>query len=566
MGTLYSGDQWPSFEALNNAATKTLFLKDPDWANQFGAFSQAAGTILAEGQHWQGYMDENDTQYVAVDYWGLRQDKNGWFICTRLWLKLNNVTGRRSYVGNEGDCVFYFNRKYEYKGIDAWLRDKINFYQYGKGRDQNDQEWGGLNGYNVKTTEQFEAWKARESSVPSSNASAGRKRGGGSGIRPGSGRNNGTNDPGGPRGTFDPSLRGLSGGEIAAEQSRAIFIQASTGGDHWQGKFTAEREAMDAIASRITNSIPVFQRHITGGDGMLKGSINKALSEAGYTPSQIVWFHNGGLTNPLKEGLVNFKLGSRTGDSFSPEAKRSTPPAPKLTPPTPAVTKIKVRAPLGYTQPAGRGADMRPHIAQIGAGGIDERYYFHNIPNQVSYQGLGSRWVEIPRKGDFPIVEWSDWALMKVSFDFLVAHEGDGFYTDVSEELEKLRKMAQRPLPVSIFGMDQLFSIQIKRALATNRAMQFVIANFTVKSARRVAGEGDKEIAAAQCSMTLQEIPIEEMKVVEMSLPPLTGPDLPSAPGDGPEASSPYMLDAHPDVKQVGEDNLMDGPIVTREN
>ncbi len=562
---LYTGDRWPSYLSLRDSATKSVYTRDPDWRDEFGDFSQSAGAVLEDGMYWRG-DNYGGKQYESVNYWGLRQDKSGWFIVTRLWIPVNNSTGKRTHVGNEVGCVFYFARKYEYKGFLRGFRDKVEFEQYGKGNDQNDQEWGGLNGYNVKTTEQMEAWLADQTAVIPSHASAGRERGGGSG-KGGKGKGGGG---GLPKISENPEIKGIvsrkSSGEIQAEEARAIFIQAQSGGSHWHGKFTKEREAMQAIADRITASIPVFQRNITGGDQMLKASINKALTEAGYTPSQMVWFHNGGITNPLKEGLGLFQLGSKTGDSFSPGGKSSTPPAPKVTPPTPAVTKIKVRAPIGYTQPAGRGADMRPHIAQIGSGGIEDRYYFHNIPNAVSYQGLGSRWVEVPRKGDFPIVEWSDWALMKVSFDFLVAHEHDGFYTDVAEEIEQLRRMAQRPLPVSVFGMDQLFEIQMLRASRSERAMQFVIANFTVKSARRVAGEGNKEIAAAQCSMTLQEIPIEEMKVVEMSLPPLTGPDLPSEPSDGPEASSPYMLDAHPSVQQIGEENLMDGPVVIRED
>jgi hypothetical protein len=155
---------------------------------------------------------------------------------------------------------------------------------------------------------------------------------------------------------------------------------------------------------------------------------------------------------------------------------------------------------------------------------------------------------------------------MKVSFDFLIAHnnldgqpgQGDGLYKDVSWDIDQLRQMAQRPLPVSIFGMDQLFAIQMKRAQTTGRAMQFVIANFTVKSARRVVGEGDKQIAAAQCSMTLQEIPIEQMRVVEMSMPPMTGPAVPGEPGN--TASSPGLPSALVEMPHGPGDNLHSGP------
>ena len=562
MGNMHEGDRWPGYVDLDTGLNTSIAIRDPDFSGLGGSFNDRLGTILATEQWWNSdtYHMANQGDYIAVNYFGLVKEKHGSYIVKRLWVK--HIKGKPEFNGTETNCVFYQARKVKTGGIfgTGWLsQNLLQFHQYGRGTDQQG------NGYNAKTLAQRTSW--HETPAPETeeiiaartdaHGSTGFGRGGGSGPERRGGRSG--RDSGLP--TFVPKVTSAQ-----TEEARAIFIQASSGGNHWQGKFTEEREAMERIAQGITSSIPTFQQQITGGDKMLKDSINKALGEAGYTPSQIVWFHNGGITNPLKEGLVNFKLGSKTGDSFSPEAKRVSPPAPKVTPPTPAVTKIKVRAPLGYTQPAGRGADMRPHIAQVGAGGVEDRYYFHNIPNAVSYQGLGSRWVEVPRKGDFPIVEWSDWTLMKVSFDFLVAHEHDGFYADVAEELEQLRRMAQRPLPVSVFGMDQLFEIQMQRASRTQRAMQFVIANFNIKSARRVAGEGNKEIAAAQCSMTLQEIPIEEMKVVEMSLPPLTGPDIPGAPGDGPEASSPYMLDAHPDVKQVGADNLMAGPVVTRED
>ena len=154
---------------------------------------------------------------------------------------------------------------------------------------------------------------------------------------------------------------------------------------------------------------------------------------------------------------------------------------------------------------------------------------------------------------------------MKVSFDFLVAHntldgqpgQGDGLFHDVSEDLDQLRRMAQRPYPVSVFGMDQLFSLQMKRAQSTGRAMQFVIANLTVKSARRTVGEGDKEIAAAQCQMTLQEIPIENMKVVEMTMPPLTGPKIPGKEADNP-SSSPELPSEHEDIQS----EVIDGSLL----
>jgi hypothetical protein len=312
--------------------------------------------------------------------------------------------------------------------------------------------------------------------------------------------------------------------------------------------FSAERAKMDAIASEFTStlSLSVF----TGLDfGIL---VDEALTEAGYTPAQIIWWRKNGTTSPV--GLFPFPQAGGTGTSNGGGGGKKI---PKVTPPTPAVTKLIVRAPSGYTLPSGQGNNARPHIAQTGSFSEEtDRFFFRQIPNTVSYSGLGSKWVEIPRKGDFPIVEWSDWTLMKVQFEFVLAHEGDGLFDDVAADIDQLRRMAQRPLPVSVFGMDQLFAVQMKRAAATGKAMQFVIAEFTVRSLRRTILEGDKEIAAAQCSMTLQEIPIEEMTVVQMSIPPLTGATLPKPPSsDSDEDSSNPLITERPSV--VREEGLM---------
>ena len=88
--------------------------------------------------------------------------------------------------------------------------------------------------------------------------------------------------------------------------------------------------------------------------------------------------------------------------------------------------------------------------------------------------------------------------------------------------------MAQRPNPVVVFGMDELFSLQVKRAARTGKALQFVIADFTIQSQRRTIEVGNKEITAAQCSMTLQEMPIEEMSLISMSIPPLADSAVPT--------------------------------------
>lgn len=353
-----------------------------------------------------------------------------------------------------------------------------------------------------------------------------------------------------------------------AAQAIRPFLATSGDGIRWQGKYSRHRDLMKGIEGGVINTHANVGTHGSPGIGSnVDVLVRDALIEAGYTESQITWYRNGGVTNPhFPTGPATQVIRPDVSHTAKGEGSGSKSPPATITAPTPAVSKLIVRAPIGYTKPAEKAGE-KPYIQQVGTY-LEEphKYYFKNVPNTVSYQGLGSRWVEIPRKGDFPIVEWSDWALMKVSFDFLIAHnnldgqpgQGDGLYKDVSWDIDQLRQMAQRPLPVSIFGMDQLFAIQMKRAQTTGRAMQFVIANFTVKSARRVVGEGDKQIAAAQCSMTLQEIPIEQMRVVEMSMPPMTGPAVPGEPGN--TASSPGLPSALVEMPHGPGDNLHSGP------
>ena len=555
MGNYEIGKRWPDHDSI-------IFLGfDPKFngesgPNRFDYTPFEEGGVIDSSRAWNalGSLGWKLPEYIARPYWGLFNTTGapaGPFISRPLWVRFSyydddvKTLADPPYTGWETNCVFYHA-----------------YYKQRWGPLVNLLQWGQYaNEYRAMRREDYVHWQMGTRAVSGPflteedrEKAQDRADSGSTSFHP-------TYTPV-PLET--PSMAN-SVSAASANASQKVFEEGESSHSRLQSKFTAERWAMEKIKSGVVKTLPLSA--ITSGSansGRMGYAINQALKKAGYTPAQIEWFHNGGLTDPLKDGLGLFKNTgnpNRIGAVVTPPK----PPAPKITPPTPAVTQIVVRAPVGYTKPAGRGADMRPHIQQVSSF-LDEpeRYFFRNIPNTVSYQGLGSRWVEIPRKGDFPIVEWSDWALMKVSFDFLVAHEMDGLYADVSEDIDQLRRMAQRPYPVSIFGLDQLFSLQMKRAQSTGRAMQFVIANFTVKSARRTVGEGDKEIAAAQCSMTLQEIPIENMKIVEMTMPPLVGPNVPGPTTDGNESSSPGLLSdlvaQNGEIKDGWMANLMSGP------
>ncbi|MDP7092545.1 MAG: hypothetical protein QF448_07080 [Candidatus Thalassarchaeaceae archaeon] len=169
--------------------------------------------------------------------------------------------------------------------------------------------------------------------------------------------------------------------------------------------------------------------------------------------------------------------------------------------------------------------------------GKDEVFFFDYAPNNVSYQGLGAQWVEVPRSGDLPIVEFASWSLMKVSMDFLIANTGisskghlhpDGLVTGIYEKIEILRRMAQRPYPISVFGLDQLLRVSMRRAEMIGKPLEFVISDLNISSMRRTIEAGDKEITTAQVKLTLQEIPIEAIKSVRFGKPNIVIPFTPS--------------------------------------
>mgnify|MGYP003343231204 CR=1 FL=1 len=163
-------------------------------------------------------------------------------------------------------------------------------------------------------------------------------------------------------------------------------------------------------------------------------------------------------------------------------------------------------------------------------------FEFPFVPNQVNYSGLGAQWTEIERTGTFPVVDWQSFQLLKVSFSFdLVAKKnveakpGFGLYFSCEDDIRTLRLMAQSPYPVTFLNMDQFMSEEVRYPLFTRgRGIEFVIAEFSVTSVQRTPetlGTNTSEtivpnqISRATCQMTLQEIPIEAVDIVQM--PPI---------------------------------------------
>jgi hypothetical protein len=281
----------------------------------------------------------------------------------------------------------------------------------------------------------------------------------------------------------------------------------------------------------------------------IPGLVTKILTERGYTADAIRQFLNptntGGGGGVTSSGVPTTGNGNPTGQNPTPNVA-----------PTPAITKVIVRAPYGYSTPPAKAPDTRPQIVQnyvdfikdpSTTSGYKERagqeiFHFPYAPNNVSYSGLGSEWTNIDRQGNYPLVEWAKWQLMRVELEFLLAEDRlvsggakvpDGIFVSVQNRLNVIRRMAQRQAPVSVFNLDDLFRVQVRRAAKTGKAMQFVIADMNVKSSRRSMDSIEKEITSATVRLTLQEMPVENITIAKMSPPQLTDPVIPRKAGDG---------------------------------
>lgn len=168
----------------------------------------------------------------------------------------------------------------------------------------------------------------------------------------------------------------------------------------------------------------------------------------------------------------------------------------------------------------------------------ERRFVFPFAPKDVSYSNLSSVWTEINRTGRHPIVDWTGFQLLKVSFTFELVdknstdaaqpRDGFGLYYSVDEKINLLRQMAIAPYPVSFLNMDTFFSKELRYPLFTQgRGVEFVITDFAVQSVQRTppSNQGPLEaslpnqISRASCTMTLQECPIEQVDII--SIPPI---------------------------------------------
>jgi len=157
------------------------------------------------------------------------------------------------------------------------------------------------------------------------------------------------------------------------------------------------------------------------------------------------------------------------------------------------------------------------------------RFEFPFVPKEVNYSGIGTTWTEIQRSGNYPIIDWTGFNLLKISFNFdivdmkYVNKQGFGLNFSCENQITTLREMAQTPYPVTFLNMDKFMENEVRWPLLTSgRGIEFVISDFSVTAVQRTGngplkdGASPNQIARASCSMTLQEIPIESVDLIQM--------------------------------------------------
>jgi hypothetical protein len=223
-------------------------------------------------------------------------------------------------------------------------------------------------------------------------------------------------------------------------------------------------------------------------------------------------------------------------------------------PPLSTIRIPVVRGLIGYQPPPSALGDS-PQLVQkyqytqvsVDSNGLEtmnlvpteRRFIFPFAPKDVTYSNLSSVWTEISRTGRYPIVDWTNFQLLKVSFTFELVdrnstdpaqpRDGFGLYFSIDEKINVLRQMATAPYPVSFLNMDTFFSKELRYPLYTQgRGVEFVITDFAVQSVQRtpaVSSAGltsiqPNQISRASCTITLQECPIEQVDII--TIPKIT--------------------------------------------
>lgn len=292
-----------------------------------------------------------------------------------------------------------------------------------------------------------------------------------------------------------------------------------------------------------------------------------ALNKAGI-PGDIIWKEIESFQNLAIRAIMGG--GNNINGGSTASTNRLIPPNNEtVIPYVSQPLQVVVRVPSGgslvdTTGPGGNPSNsVRPSFRQayINSDGTreEESFYFDYVPSTISYTLGGSQWNEIPRSLGVPIVEWSSYGLSRVQMTFLIAGKRiesqgtgtrdvpDGLNVDVEDKILQLRRMATRQSPIVMYGLDDIFNIQLQQAQTTGTPCNWAITDLSITAKRRTEGPPSL-ISVAQVNLSLIEFPVERTLAVRLGLLSLQVPT-PTTGGGGdgqnairPDLWSPYLM------------------------
>lgn len=153
---------------------------------------------------------------------------------------------------------------------------------------------------------------------------------------------------------------------------------------------------------------------------------------------------------------------------------------------------------------------------------IVDTYEFNLRPNNISYSNIGITWTEIDRVNNFPMVDYRNNKLMKISFEFVVeAHSNNisSIFESCESKLQQLQRMANRPELVVFTNFDSLFGEAAIYSPTQANYREWAIGEMSINSVQRTPSgvlSQPGSISRATVSMTIQEVRLTRDQVIFM--------------------------------------------------
>jgi hypothetical protein len=182
---------------------------------------------------------------------------------------------------------------------------------------------------------------------------------------------------------------------------------------------------------------------------------------------------------------------------------------------------------------------------------ILDTYVFNLRPNNISYSNIGITWTEVDRVNNFPLVDYRNNKLMKITFEFVVEAQAQGvssLYESCEERIRQVQRMANRPELIVFTNFDSPCGEAVFSETSTATYREWAIVDMSINSIQRTPVGPDTvqgAISRATISMTVQEVRLTPDQVIFMpKLKKTPGVPVIPTPGGDPEPCIEYATDA----------------------